>query len=193
MHWAKQALLDEKNGSVDFCLANTGVFPNKKEWSEAAGMLDAAKNFSTFSFSDKNVLCVCVGDGQTPRCGAMFAWNTSWNVHSVDPKMRKNEQARLSRLNIPKLKNLSVFHQTFQEHMVPKFDRCIIVACHAHVDVHEVYQHYARGKKTKNSSVQICAMPCCVPQNEICGIKPFTQFDSDIVQSPAKTVKIWRF
>lgn len=64
------------------------LFPNIKEVTESIGAFAAIKNHINVGRAD-DVDVFVVGDGHTPRTGALIASLTKWHVKSIDPQMRQ--------------------------------------------------------------------------------------------------------
>jgi len=64
------------------------VFSNLKEITDSMGVFVAIQKHISFDRKDRNIHCVVVGDGHTPRTGMLIARLTAWEVYSIDPVMR---------------------------------------------------------------------------------------------------------
>ena len=138
----------KSKASVD--LLKYKIYPNAKEVTEAYGMLNAAKEYL---LRDINWKIICVGDGSTPRCGALFAFHTRHEVFSVDPALPKDHAEKY--LDIDRL------------HTVPyQIQDCdysgkngLIISCHSHAKLSIVLKH------CKYENTVLISMPCCVPDD----------------------------
>lgn len=121
-------------------------------------MFESCRTFVPhISGGDKDVLVVCVGDGVYPRCGAMFAMRTMWNVMSVDPKAVMLPQ--YERVN-----RLSIFPVPIQEFSFPVVDTVsytaiLVVCCHSHATAKQTMKPFYNSR----CPVHYIVMPCCVP------------------------------
>lgn len=128
-----------------------------KEMSESLAMLDAALEVARtngINRADPNVIVVVVGDGVSPRTGAIVAMCTGWSVTSVDPKSKVNGLHPLTnRLACVRAKIEDVPHILGQ----------IVLAPHSHAPVEET-RRVARWP----GGGYVLSMPCCVawPQHD---------------------------
>jgi hypothetical protein len=125
---------------------------------------------------DPNVHVVSVGDGTTPRTAATFAVTTTWQCHSVDPRLRfGSDWDGLPRLHTYRA---TIEEVTFAAPVV------VVVMVHAHVTVTTAL------RSVQADRVVVVAMPCCVPP----GLEdPVEVFRDPDVASPANEIAIWRF
>ena len=77
-------------------LVRLRLFPDAKELTESFAANNAARSFlwsknaagrARVDPADAAVTCVAVGDGNTPRTAALFAFLTRWHCVAVDPEM----------------------------------------------------------------------------------------------------------
>ncbi len=170
-------------------VARLGIFPNLKEWSESAALVRAIRtHLPQFPMGDKSVVAVSVGDGQTPRTASLLSYKTKWQVHSVDPVMRRNEKVRLSRQtkSYPFLSRLHVHRAKIQDVDLGRPNSLIIVACHCHVTT-DTMLNTLSGKRTA-----LVCLPCCVEQDKAWGYSPDIEYQDNSIRSPKRAIKIWR-
>eukprot|EP00966_Prymnesium_polylepis_P001815 41589-Prymnesium_polylepis.1 len=66
-----------------------GLFPNAKEISESMACMQAiVEHIDAAAVRDPSVLALVLGDGRTPRTGALLARRTRWRCISIDPALR---------------------------------------------------------------------------------------------------------
>ena len=82
-------------------LMSAKIFPNIKEITESVGAFVAIQDHLINKYVSRtdNVDVYVVGDGHSPRTGALIACLTKWNVKSIDPQIRL-KQWNIKRLNI---------------------------------------------------------------------------------------------
>lgn len=157
-----------------------------KEITESWAMLEAANKFVT-GINDCQV--IVVGDGASPRTGALFAYYSKADVISVDPGFnmehwRDHVQKQTGMGHPPQ--QLDLFQRPIEE-LKPidcKSRKVLVVWPHSHAHMNNC--------KVENFSKRIdIAMPCCVkiPANWM--IKPHITFDDPNVISPHRTIHIW--
>ncbi|RMH11322.1 MAG: hypothetical protein D6698_16690 [Gammaproteobacteria bacterium] len=103
------------------------VFPDVKEITEAMGMLRSVPR----ERYGEDLTAVVVGDGSTPRLGALLAHVTKWQVHSIDPRLRAERIPTWT----SKVRRLHIWPQKFQN--APVRDADLLFLPHAHVSVRE--------------------------------------------------------
>ena len=187
MHRRKASLLKALSGP-DLEIAETGVYPNMKEWHESQALLRAVQtHLPKWHPGDSRITVVSVGDGKTPRCGILFARHTSWTVYSVDPDMWGGEHRRLRRMmgRKPWLKRLTCVQSGIEDFSVSS-PKLLIVACHAHVTTGQMLAALPAQNRA------LVCMPCCTPQDEAGGRLPDVAYADKAVPSPERTVKVWR-
>jgi len=105
---------------------------------------------------DGSVVCLVPGDGKRPRTGAVVAFRSAWQVHSVDP----------IQIWMPGVERLFQ-HPTRVEHLDPidcQGSAGVVLAVHSHANLSA-----AVSKLTNWSSLVVIAIPCCVPQELVIG------------------------
>ena len=159
-------------------LLASGVFPNAKEITESLTCYNAARQHlrKDFPLNDKDVTCVVVGDGNTPRTGAIFAMRTAWQVISIDPRLKLDKGYNIKRL--------MMFPHKIEEYITYGVATpIVIVACHSHANWEQMLKPFKRVTK-----LAIIALPCCVPT----GDNPDVEYADWGCWSPCRTVKVWR-
>lgn len=160
-----------------------GLYPNAKEITESCAAFEAARNKLGLDTQDRRTMVLCVGDGSTPRTGAMFAVRSAWSVVSVDPQMRNPGQwaSKITRL-CPFACRVEDLGQLYYE---GRFSRAVVVAVHSHASLEasvravQLFPH-----------VDVIAIPCCVDQS--LDVPPDIEYEDPGIWSPKRTVKIWR-
>jgi len=131
------------------------LFPNVKEISESFAMLEAIKQhvpgaFDNLGNSDFTKVYV-VGDGSTPRTGALVAFTSAWSVVSIDPKLSPKQQySRIKRLKLIKDKVGSAKFKSPKPY--------IILMPHAHVNFRQIRESFPLSE---GNCKAIISMPCC--------------------------------
>lgn len=196
--------LDNINKFMGLTVANRllalGVYPNAKEISEAMSMWKVLEkeNFFGLSRETSKVLVVCVGDGTTPRLGALAALCSSWDVISVDPR---SDYTWLNPGVIPRLEcvrkaieNFSPLHDSPMTDL-KRYEAVLILACHAHVEPRDMLASVTHPVR------HLVCMPCCVNQQVFVNsgwdgfleeVWPSSQYIDYGNWSPKRLVKVWR-
>ena len=135
------------------------VFPNIKEITESVGAYIAIHDhlLKKVINREEGVQVFVVGDGKTPRTGALIACLTKWNVHSIDPVMEEKYW---------EIRRLKTYRAKAEElSFEGKEKQAIVVCVHSHAQVSSCL------KMLKGfTSVHFVNIPCC--------------FDSDIDKKP---------
>ena len=169
-------------------LLRSKVFPNAKEITESMGAYNALRTHlqGDFPLGDDKITCVVVGDGTTPRTGALFAYRTNWNVVSIDPEMDRDfmkpgdtleEWQDIERLWVARKK----IEEVSLDHIVGKL---LIVCVHSHAKLSECV------KKRPSSPKTIINLPCCVKPD--LNIKPDISYEDYAIHSEKRIVEIYK-
>lgn len=153
------------------------IFPNAKEITESFGCFEAVRKNFPFHPGDPTINIVCVGDGNTPRTAALFAFLTNWNCVSIDPKFKKTDYP-IRRLTLLKSK---------VEDVELAFEKCVIISCHSHASINAVLKSIVAKDRS------FINMPCC-NQKDKPRKKPLPdiQYYDDMVLSLHNLIKIWK-
>lgn len=144
-----------------------------KEITESVAMLNACLNSArTYGIqrSDASISVLVVGDGTSPRTGALIASATNWKVTSVDPAMT---------LCPRDIKRLECVAAKIEDMWKPKAH--FVVSPHSHAPVSAVMGACLFGGF-------VIAMPCCVPWPE----EGALVYTDKYCISPANKIHIYR-
>jgi len=146
---------------------------NARELTESIAMRQAAvKVKKGLGIDNRNteVLIVVVGDGATPRTGAIIAYTTSWKVRSVDPQMRSewihNDPYEDDYIN-NRIRRIACYRNTienwcFDNILEKKFKHIVIMAPHTHCSIMPAIDWAFRNKEFKMvENIHFIANPCC--------------------------------
>lgn len=180
------------------------VFPNVKEQSENV----AAFRYVAALLDLKQTTVIVVGDGATPRCGALFSCFAR-SVYSVDPMMRQEfiaDKKMPSNLTCVASKVedwISIGMPQVQSSSLSSFSSssssssaCAIVAVHAHVPFQDYLSHMFT-KIDYACPVVVLALECCVPlyldPEDVWhhGLTSFHEHEDWGILSPERTIRIW--
>ena len=168
-------------------LLSLGIYPNVKEISEASSITRFLhKQYRSWTkYSD--VLVVVVGDGASPRVGAMLAFRTNWNVVSIDPLLRDDSKWN----GIKKLYLISKRYEDVntQDIEAPLHNFTLYVFPHAHVEINEALRVL---QPVFGIAAGVVAMPCCQKQDVVDDIYPTLVVEDFGCLSPRRTIKLWR-
>ncbi len=157
-------------------LLSLKLFPNAKEITESFAAYEAVRSRCDFRFDDPDVTCVCVGDGHTPRTGAVFAYRSKWMVYSVDPNMRVKEYG-VDRLFLRKKRIEDIDFFTHE--------KVVIVAVHSHASLESAIISVGKPKH-----LFVVAIPCCFDQF-VTGVPCDDEYEDEGIWSPHRTVLVW--
>ncbi len=147
------------------------LFPNGKEVTESMSVYNAIRRLKIAALDDSSTTVVVVGDGHSPRTGALCALRSAWQVVSIDPAMRLREY-NIRRLTCLKDK---------VESLNLSYDKVVILAVHSHATMANTLEHINARKRS------LVSMPCCVPYDGECDV----EYVDEGVWSPKNTVKVW--
>ncbi len=159
-----------------------GLFPNTKEITESMAMYDAVKKYGDFKLNDPDMTVMVVGDGHTPRTGALFAFRSAWYTFSVDPAIKERDR-------YDKIKRLFVIPEKVAQPPYYYESPDVILFPHAHVKFDNLHKVFPRAEL-------IVAMPCCEPykshQQLWNGEPPTFRYHDWGVHSPQREVLVWK-
>ncbi|KAE8987887.1 hypothetical protein PR003_g5620 [Phytophthora rubi] len=175
-------------------LLQHGLFPDAKEVTESMALFNAVRRYiepksngEELQGSDKHDGIVVVGDGNTPRTAAMFAFRMrGWKCYSVDPVMEKGTSER-SR-GWADVSNLVVVRNKIENVRIA-LRRAIVVLVHAHVTLDQALSAV--------QAEQVCGvvtLPCCNwygKQEVLFGRGPDLVYDDFSVLSDHREIRLW--
>jgi hypothetical protein len=172
-------------------LLKAQLFPNAKEITESQAAYHAAvKVLGVKALADPSIRVLVVGDGSTPRTGALFAFRSKWQVTSVDPALTKHPRTpgveKMARQWEPLVHRLTVLPMKVEEMpaMPSTGSPVIVVAVHSHASLSA-----ALDRLPLSIPFLAIAIPCCIPQR--IGLPPSDEWEDWGIWSPQRTVKVW--
>ena len=199
------------------------LFPDAKELTESFAINAAVRTHlaSTHPASDERVTLVAVGDGNTPRTAALFAFLTRWHCVAIDPilvpwatwreKRRIEEddehsvrgttrggvdpeQGGADDPNNPNEWGGVRRLRAFARTMqetVVECDRAVLVMVHAHVSLADCL----RNVRTRSGRLAAVIMPCCDWYGKLAhptrGRAPAAEYEDRAVVSPQRLVRVF--
>lgn len=144
-----------------------------KEISEAMACVEAVRRrVPRGTLADRSRSVLVVGDGTSPRVGAMLAVRSGWSVVSVDPAMRLDgPHPRIDRL---------VCRRDRVEAVDELFD--VVIACHSHAPV------AATQARLKPGGLGV-TLECCVSWTSAPGL--IESYEDHWCLSAARTMRVW--
>ncbi|DBA05365.1 TPA: hypothetical protein N0F65_007527 [Lagenidium giganteum] len=173
------------------------IFPDAKEITESMGLFNAVHRFLlpdepaiAADESDANAKSdgiVVVGDGNTPRSAAMFAFRLkNWKCYSVDPAMEKQSTPRSH--GWESIENLVVVRNKIENVRIT-LRRAIVVLVHAHVTLPQ-----ALSAIDAETVLGVVTMPCCNwygEHEQLNGRHPDLVYDDFSVMSNHREIRLW--
>lgn len=157
-----------------------------KEITESWGMLEAVKKYCAELWRWK---CIIVGDGRTPRTGAMIAFYTGADTVSVDPEL--NLEAWAQYRYIQSLQGIQIKRLLL---MADKIEDISSINCDGKpVVVLWPHSHAPMNKcNTVNYAKRIdIALPCCVKIPKEMYKQPHIYYQDLQILSPKRDIHIW--
>ena len=164
------------------------IYPNIKEVSEAESVRHCVVQKLKLNEGSYYNLAIIVGDGRTPRLGALLAFTTAWQVISIDPMLKEHPgYSGIKRLHLIRNKIENVLPAN-----IPDFDINRIVICHPHSHANPNDSLRLIRDKFPGKPIDMVAMPCCVRQS-IDGRKNCDIRYEDLgIWSARNIIQIWR-
>lgn len=165
-------------------LMSLGLFPNIKELTESMAAFSHIEKFAKIKHDtsylfcgNKKILMFDVCCGSTPRTGALFAFRTSWNCFSIDPRVNEKWTGN------NKIKRLTTIKSKIEDiETVESNDPIVITNVHGHVDASIILE------KLRSPVIVLLSMPCC---KSIYPVRGGDYSKEDLgIWSPKRTVRI---
>lgn len=135
---------------------------------------------------NKETICICVGDGISPKTAYLFAATAHWQVISVDPEMR-DQWLTSEKKGIPG--NLTCHKSKMEDVDLTKFNfkRVIIAAVHSHANLDHLW------RRIDTFQEKIClSIPCCAGfVHEVENVKPVRMLTELEIPSLKNKILIW--
>lgn len=175
-------------------LLQHGLFPDAKEVTESMALFNAVRRYIEPKDKDKEAKedgkhdgIVVVGDGNTPRTAAMFAFRMrGWKCYSVDPAMEKGTSERSK--GWADVTNLVVVRNKIENVRIA-LRRAIVVLVHAHVTLDQ-----ALSAVQADQICGVVTLPCCNwygQQETLFGRGPDLVYDDFSVLSDHREIRLW--
>lgn len=170
-----------------------------KEVTESMGCWRAAIESLKLDPKRKDLDCVVVGDGCTPRTAAMVCHLSKWNCISVDPQLDKDRYNKVYKERLAAgmpIQRLSVYRSTIEDlpdNLLGKSKEAVLMLPHSHAKMDMCL------KKLKEcyDKFHVISMPCCEPTPEKYTNKRFAErtnlkvYTDPNVWSPKRTMYVW--
>ncbi|KAJ1462295.1 hypothetical protein M885DRAFT_476344 [Pelagophyceae sp. CCMP2097] len=180
-------------------VARLRLFPSAKDVSESFAVLHAAATEAGVPWRGPGrVLALAVGDGTTPRTGALAAYLTDWHCVSIDPVLG-DDWVGIEPKGVRRLRGAKQTLEAFAASDLPEaretVDRVLLLCVHSHARFVGGCSVEAMQRKFKGCPVNLVALPCCStfhPDRDVCR-KPNSQYDDACVFSAKRRIKVWNF
>ena len=200
-------------------IVRLGAFGSAKDVSESMAVIHAASKHGELSSTAASanddvksnakqgpsaVLCLCIGDGCTPRTAVLASYTKKWTCISIDPALSEEWQGT----NPKNIDGLTGFGGTLVEFMsssasslstssleMQSFRHLVLLCVHSHarfirpVTIELIRQQYGKIPTT------VVILPCCPKfrhKGDI-GREPDVFYDDDCVFSACRKVEIWNY
>ena len=161
------------------------VFPDAKEITESEGLRRAAIDGCGCDPRDPGIAAVVVGDGATPRTGALLAFTTRWQVVSIDPRADAASVEHVRRLTT---RNTRI--ERAEPWPAPGSHTWVVLAPHSHARLDDALA-WARANAPPGAALHAAACPCCVVQR--IAERPCEERYRDLgIWSDRGSLQIWR-
>eukprot|EP00592_Proboscia_alata_P003944 CAMPEP_0194375406 /NCGR_PEP_ID=MMETSP0174-20130528/23920_1 /TAXON_ID=216777 /ORGANISM="Proboscia alata, Strain PI-D3" /LENGTH=329 /DNA_ID=CAMNT_0039155581 /DNA_START=16 /DNA_END=1005 /DNA_ORIENTATION=- len=197
-------------------IAPLQVFKSAKDVSESMAAIQAVMRHGTVldKSSQDRTLCLCIGDGCTPRTSVLvsFLTNQNWMCVSIDPAISNEWVGEGAKAKV--VRGLYSYQGTLidfilDEHRPPKddcngltFQHLVLICVHSHARfIDEASVDHIRSMyscpdgKTATIPTTIVSLPCCPTFRHVrdIGVPPHIKYDDDCVFSACRSVEIWNF
>jgi len=188
------------------------VFQSAKDISESFCALNAALRHGK-NLPYKDILCLVIGDGVTPRTAVLVAFLTKgWDCISIDPALK----SKWTDSTLSPVQNMIGYAGTLENFVLdPTTDQIPFSASPNHnqtpnknkwkhivmlcVHSHARFRGHATVAKIRAKfgklPTTIVSLPCCPKFRHVhdIGIPPHVKYDDDCVFSACRSVDVWNF
>ena len=171
-----------------------GAFTTAKDVSESMAALQAASHHGNIQDA-KNVLCLSIGDGSTPRSAVLVAFLKGWRSISIDPALKPEWKG-----SHETVRGLLGFSGTLEEFMETSttehtHDHVVLLCVHSHARFVQSATVSKIRARYGNTPMTIVSLPCCAKFRHVADIgrPPDIKYDDDCVFSACRTVEVWNF
>jgi len=179
-------------------IAALGWFKDSKEITESFAAYRAWRKHVYRNNAQEDHLFVVIGDGRTPRTGAIFSFRTSGDIISIDP------QSKYSSDNVEGIRRLQSHSTTLGEFskniLIPgkidisKYLEVTVIGVHPHVPSNELRELFSFLLSYYTSpKINMIELPCCYPNcvTNVLG-SPGTEYTDWGIHSDKRTVRVWK-
>lgn len=184
-------------------LVTLGVFQSAKDISESMAAIQAAMKHGLSNHQQdekkKKVLCLCIGDGSTPRTAVLACYWNQWSCVSIDPALHEEWTGETPN----GVRNLVGFGGTLEEFMsLPPgddyslYDHLVLLCVHSHARlIGPCSIQKIRNRYSSISHTTLVSLPCCPKfrSHRDVGRSPDIFYDDDCVFSACRKVEVWNF
>jgi hypothetical protein len=180
-------------------LVALGVFTSAKDVSESMAAIHAVTKHGLDSNKHSKVMCLCIGDGSTPRTAVLACYWKQWTCISIDPALQNGWRG-----DSPNgVRNLTGFGGTLENflasnnpHSMRDYSHLVLLCVHSHArlidtcSIPNILNRYPSIPKTT-----LVSLPCCPKfrSHRDVGRPPDIHYEDDCVFSACRKVEIWNF
>ncbi|KAL7541787.1 hypothetical protein ACHAXR_011214 [Thalassiosira sp. AJA248-18] len=184
------------------------AFTSAKDVSESMGAIQAACQHGLLKDkknAKKNIKCLCIGDGSTPRTAVLACFLKKWDCISIDPALHEVWQG----VQPKGVRGLNCFGGTLEDFLIQsnnnedgddgtsteKYDHLILLCVHSHARLVGNASVPNIMAKYNNIPTTLISVPCCPKfrsQKDV-GRAPDIQYEDDCVFSACRRVEVWNF
>lgn len=197
-NWGFSNYVDELFSMKCFAtIVGLGAFSSAKDVSESMASIHAARRHGGVSAETDGVLCLCVGDGCTPRTALLASFITKWRCVSIDPALKEGWAGPHG-----SVERLTGFGGTLDEFMATtpaaadlRVSQLVLLCVHSHARfvgpsaLPSLLARYGRP------ATCLVTLPCCSgfrPERDI-GRPADIRYDDECVFSDKRALEVWNF
>lgn len=184
-------------------IVELGCLPSAKDVSESMAAIHGAcehglvKKYKQEN-SRKNIMCLCIGDGSTPRTAVLSSFLKQWKCVSIDPALHEEWQG----VEPKGVRGLTGFGGTLEEFLLQsdnnardECDQLVLLCVHSHARFVGNASVPSIMAKYNNVPTTLISLPCCPKfrsQKDV-GRAPDIHYEDDCVFSACRRVEVWNF
>ena len=190
-------------------IVGLGAFSSAKDVSESMACIHAARRHCGVDAAAEGVLCLCIGDGCTPRTALLACFLTKWRCVSIDPALNHASWIGKHRT----VERLVGFGGTLDEFMqqpackeswgaaapredgLPSVSQLVLLCVHSHARFIGPSALPSLLARFGHPRACVVTMPCCSgfrPERDL-GRPADVRFDDECVFSDKRAIEIWKF
>lgn len=141
---------------------------------------------------DRDVLCIVVADGKSPKTGIIFSLKTNWSVVSIDPMMEMEYVENKLMDNLVCYKDLveNKLDDILEEYKYVK--QVVLINVHSHANTNKIWIEVTEKRNSKG--IFCLSIPCCPGYTHLVkNIEPVYRGIDNGIASQKNEIYLWKY